>query len=72
MSTDTPDAAVSKEQLEAEIQELRLEVGETVEALTERFDVKARMKEKARSVPRVPVAVVAVAVVALVFWKKRS
>ena len=72
MSTDTPDTAVSKEQLEAEIQELRLEVGETVEALTERFDVKARVKQKARSVPRTPVAVLAVAVVALVLWKKRS
>jgi hypothetical protein len=63
---------VSKEQLEAEIRELRLEVGETVEALTERLDVKARMQEKARHVPRVPIAVLAVALVALVVWKKRS
>ncbi|HET7734418.1 MAG TPA: DUF3618 domain-containing protein [Nocardioidaceae bacterium] len=68
MSTDTP----SKLQLESEIQELRLELGETVEALSRRLDVKARMQEQARRIPVVPVAVAVAAVVVLVVWKKRS
>lgn len=72
MSTDLTGTEATKAQLESEIQELRLELGETVEALTQRLDVKARVQEKARRIPVAPVAALAVAVLALVVWKKRS
>ena len=66
MSTDqTP----SKEALEAEITELRQSVGETVDALSRRLDVKARAKERARSVPTVvPVGIAAVLVAGIGIW----
>lgn len=65
----------SKTELEAEIHELRRSVGETVEALTYKLDVKARAQDRVRAVPRtVPIAV-AVAVTAglgLWWWRRRT
>lgn len=72
MSTDqTP----SKADLEAEISELRQSVGESVDALSRKLDVKARAKERARSVPpAVPlgVAAVLVVVVGVWIWRRRG
>ena len=59
----------TKEQLEAEIEDLRHAVGDTVEALTYRLDVKARAKDRIRAVPSyVPVGLAAVAATALGLW----
>jgi len=65
-------SATTRAELEAEIRELRTELGETVEALSHRLDVKSRVQEKASRVPVVPLAVAAAALVALVVWRKRS
>jgi hypothetical protein len=65
----TTDQTPSKEELEAEITELRQSVGETVDALSRRLDVKARVKERARSVPTaVPVGIAAAVVAGIGFW----
>lgn len=66
MSTDqTPDKA----ELEAEIAELRQSVGDTVDALSRRLDVKTRAKDKVRSVPpAVAAGVAAVLVVGVGIW----
>jgi len=68
--TETGDK--SPMQLESEIQQLRHELGETVEALSHRLDVKGRMQEKARRIPVVPVAVLAAVAVVVVVWRKRA
>jgi hypothetical protein len=61
----TTDQTPSKEELEAEITELRQSVGETVDALSRRLDVKGR----ARSVPTaVPVGIAAAVVAGIGFW----
>ncbi len=66
MSTDQ---SPSKEELEAEIIELRQSVGETVDALSRKLDVKARAKERARSVPpAVPVGIAAALVAGIGIW----
>ena len=65
----------TKEELEAEIQELRQAVGETVEELTHRLDVKTRAKERIRSTsPAVPIGIVAALAlgVGLVVWRRRA
>lgn len=65
----------TKAELEAEIEELRHAVGETVEELTHRLDVKARAKAKVRSVsPAVPIGVAAALVVGigLIVWRRRD
>ena len=65
----------SKEQLEAEIEDLRHAVGDTVEALTYRLDVKARAKDRVRAVPSyVPVGIAAVAAIAIGFrlWRRHA
>lgn len=65
----------TKAELEAEIEELRHAVGATVEELSHRLDVKARVSAKVRSVPRtVPLAAAAVLVLGLgvVVWRRRA
>ena len=69
MTTDQTPGSPSKEELEAEITELRQSVGETVDALSRRLDVKARVKERARSVPTaVPVGIAAALVAGIGIW----
>jgi Protein of unknown function (DUF3618) len=63
----------SKEELEQEIEVLRDELGQTVEALTARLDVKARARQRLDEMPTaVPVAAgVALGVlIGLVIWRK--
>ncbi len=65
-SDPTPE---TKAELEAEITELRQSVGETVEALTYRLDVKTRAKEKVQAVPSyVPAGIAAALAVGLGIW----
>lgn len=64
----------TRAELEAEIAELRHAVGETVEELTHRLDVKTRAKEKVRATPpAVPIGavVVLVAGIGLLVRRKR-
>jgi hypothetical protein len=77
----TPDQANStngqptRDQLEAEIKDTRAELGATVAALSERMDVKARARQKIRSLPpAVPIGAAAAVtlLVAVVVWKRRS
>ena len=66
MSTDQDPARAD---LEAEIAELRESVGETVDALSRKLDVKSRAKERVRAVPpTVPAGIAAVLVVGLGIW----
>jgi len=59
----------TKEQLEAEIEGLRHSVGDTVEALTYRLDVKARAKDRVRAVPPyVRIGIGAAVATGLGFW----
>lgn len=72
MSTDQKP---TKAELEAEIERLRHDVGATVEELTHRLDVKARVSARVRSVPpAVPLAVAAVCAVGigLLIWRRRA
>lgn len=65
----------TKEQLEAEITATRSELGETVEALTHKLDVKARVRRRAQELPvGVPIgaAVAVILTVAVVLWRRRS
>jgi len=69
---------ITKEQLQAEIERTREQLGETVEELAARADVKARLQEKVeerkeavRSSPVVPVAVAVVALVAVALVIRR-
>jgi hypothetical protein len=65
----------TKQELEAEIEELRADLGETVEALSHKLDVKARIKQRAqRTSPVVPVVagVALAATVAVLVWRRRS
>jgi hypothetical protein len=65
----------SKEELQADIERTRAELGQTVGALSERLDLKARAKNKAKSIPRaVPIAIVAAAAVGVgvLVWVRRS
>jgi hypothetical protein len=76
MSTDqTPSESPSKAELEAEIAELRHSVGETVDALSQKLDVKTRAKERMRDVPpAVPAGAAAVIVlgVGIWLWRRRG
>ena len=66
MSTPT------REQLEAEITATRSELGDTVEALTHKLDIKTRARRRAQQVPiAVPIGAVVLAV-ALVLWRRRA
>ena len=69
----------TKEQLQAEIEQTREQLGETVEELAARADVKARLHEKVeerkaavKSGPVVPIAVGVVAVVAVALVIRRA
>jgi hypothetical protein len=69
------DQNPSKAELESEIAELRQSVGDTVDALNRKLDVKARATERVRSVPpSVPVGAAALVVLGLVlwFWRRRG
>ncbi|HET8561540.1 MAG TPA: DUF3618 domain-containing protein [Marmoricola sp.] len=70
--SDHPDPATStngtrsKEEIEADIARTRQQLGETVDALSQKLDVKSRLKERAKQgreqaaeAPVVPIAVVA-------------
>lgn len=74
MSTDQKPTThqPTKEELEAEIDQLRHSVGDTVEALTYRLDVKARVKERVRAVPpAVPIGAAAALAVGIGLWRWR-
>jgi ElaB/YqjD/DUF883 family membrane-anchored ribosome-binding protein len=65
----------SPEEIRADIDETRQEVGETVAALAEKTDVKSRAQEQARQVservranPR-PIAIGGAAVAGLLLWR---
>lgn len=65
----------SKAELEAEIGQLRHSLGETVEELTYRLDVKSRAKDRIRATsPAVPIgiAVALTAGLGLLLWRRRS
>ncbi len=65
----------SKAELEAEIGQLRHSVGETVEELTYRLDVKSRTKDRIRATPpAVPigVAVALAAGIGLWLWRRHA
>lgn len=73
-----PDAGI--EELQADIERTRGELGETVAALSDKMDVKTRAQNRvhevadnAKAEPAVPVAVVlaAAAAVGLLFWLRR-
>ena len=69
MSTDHTPTPTTKAELEAEIHDLRHSVGDTVEALTYRLDVKSRAKDKVRAIPSyVPAGIAAAAVVGIALW----
>ena len=69
-----PDAGI--DDIEADIERTRRELGHTVEALSAKLDVKARVAQKTnelRSNPAVPVAlgISALAVIGIVVWRRR-
>jgi hypothetical protein len=71
----TPDEA-SKTQIQAEIEETREALGETVDALATKLDVKSRTHEAvAEAKEKVPVAalvaVAAAAALAITWWWRR-
>ncbi|HET8604445.1 MAG TPA: DUF3618 domain-containing protein [Marmoricola sp.] len=83
-TVDAGNGTRSKEEIEAEIEQTRQQLGETVDALSQKLDVKTRLKEQAqhrreqvtREVqqrPAVPAAVAAgvVLLTALVVWRRR-
>jgi len=79
--TDPRDNATphSSDELRADIERTRVELANTVDALTDRLDVKARAEARAEEIIRDPrsrnvgigIAVAAVAVVAVVIWRKK-
>ncbi|MGP3989571.1 DUF3618 domain-containing protein [Streptomyces sp. 3N207] len=71
--------APSPEELRAQVEETRRELGETVEALAARADIKSQGRAKARQAaertrenPSVPVAAGVAALIALVFLVRRG
>lgn len=65
-----PDAGVGD--IQADIQATRDQLGETVEALSTKLDVKAQAKQKVDELPVVPIAAVAlIAIVGIVIWRRR-
>ncbi|HZQ32471.1 MAG TPA: DUF3618 domain-containing protein [Mycobacterium sp.] len=72
-----PDAGI--DDIQADIRRTRHELGQTVEALSSKLNVKEQARYKAaelrsKTPPVVPVAILAavVAVVGLVIWRRRS
>jgi MYXO-CTERM domain-containing protein len=66
----------SQDELERQIEQQREELADTVAALQEKLDVKAQAKRRAEEVrqhpaPLIGVAVAALALTALVVWRRR-
>jgi hypothetical protein len=71
VSTDqqTSHHQPTKAELEAEIAQLRHSVGDTVEALTYKLDVRSRAQERIRSVPpAVPIGAAAALALGIGLW----
>jgi len=73
--TKTPPPQ-SQDELERQIAQQREELANTVDALQAKFDVKAKAKHKAGELRQQPVLVggvafAAIALVALVIWRRR-
>jgi hypothetical protein len=75
-----PGGEAGKDDIQADIERTREQLGQTVGALAEKLDVKQRAAEtaqsvKAKAVPAVPIAAVVVAAVAavtgLAIWRRR-
>jgi hypothetical protein len=70
MSTTPPADDASPEEIERDIDQVRTDLGETVDELTARLDPRIRAREAAErakaTVRRVPAAVVAAAAAALI------
>lgn len=56
-------------ELRREIEHTREELGDTVAALVEKTDVKARAKERVQEINPVPFAVAGVALAGLLIWR---
>lgn len=80
-ATPEPDADATTDELQADIERTRAALGETAQALTAKFDVKARAtvaasdaKNRIVAKPVVPLAAaiaVAAAIVGVVLWRRR-
>ncbi len=83
-TADTSTEPRSKDQIEADIAATREQLGNTVDALSHRLDVKSRLKEQAQEgreqavrrmqeQPAIPIAAAAGAVLllALTVWRRR-
>lgn len=71
MSTDqqSTNHQPTKAELESEIAQLRHSVGDTVEALTYRLDVKSRAKDRIRELPpAVPIGAAAALALGIGLW----
>lgn len=84
MTTPPEGQPMTKEELQADIEATRANLGETVDSLTQKLDVKQRVKDSAtetshraveqvKAKPAVPLGLVAavVVVVGLVVWRRR-
>lgn len=81
---ENPSGPRSKEEIEAEIQATRVQLGQTVDELSHRLDVKSRLKEQVaagreqatrrmQEQPAIPMAAAAgvVLLLTLVVWRRR-
>jgi hypothetical protein len=73
-----PGPNASIDEIQADIERTRAQLGDTVGALSEKLDVKKHASEKAvelkeKAVPAVPIAlgVSVVAIIGLVIWRRR-
>jgi hypothetical protein len=79
MSEPTDPTPLTPDEVRADIERTRAELAQTVSALTERLDVKARARARADELARDPrtrtvtigVAVAAALAVALIVWRSR-
>ncbi len=78
MTTPEPGADAGIDDIQADIDRTRRELGDTVEALSAKLDVKEQARQKAavvkeRTTPVVPLVAVALiaATVGLLIWRRR-